>query len=65
MFHGRKEDGDRFIGGYQIEFVRRRGWRCNCRAWELTQKCSHVLLVAALRTLEKAVAAHGGSIRRH
>ena len=65
MSHGRNLNEPYLIGGYQVVFVRGRGWQCNCRPWELTQKCPHVLLAAGLRTLENAVAALGGSIRRH
>jgi hypothetical protein len=65
MSQGRSLNEPYFIAGYQVVFVRGRGWQCNCRVWELTRECPHVLLAAALRTLENAVVALGGSIRRH
>ena len=65
MSQGRSLNEPCPIGRYQVVFIRGRGWQCNCRRWELTQECPHVLLAAALRTLENAVAAFGGSVRRH
>lgn len=65
MSQGKGADEVRFIGGCQVVFICGLGWRCNCRSWEPTQECRHVLLAAALRTLENAVAAFGGSTRRH
>jgi hypothetical protein len=53
------------IGGHRVVFVRGDGWRCTCELWKESQNCTHVNLAAALATLEHAVIATGGSIRRH
>jgi hypothetical protein len=58
-------DDVRYIHGYQLVFVRGRGWQCTCQLWLQMKDCPHVLLAAALKTLEQAVAAGGGSVRRH
>jgi hypothetical protein len=54
----------RKIDDEQVVFYRGEGWRCGCPDWAARRECQHVVKVAALVTLERAVEERGGSSRR-